>query len=213
MDQIITGDLIVWLQAKGALGPVLFAGVFILATLVLFPASLLTMLAGYLYGPLIGSVTTSFAGLVSAVLAFLISRYLAGERMKAWSVRYPRAQAINTAVSDDGFRMVFLLRLASILPFIPLSFLLGMSRIRTRLYALATWFGLLPGTILYVFIGSLISDVSQLSERGETVSRITGTLTIAGGIVIIITLMVIARRARRILNQKVTVEHRSDVRN
>lgn len=213
MDQIITGDLIVWLQAKGSLGPVVFAGVFILATLVLFPASVLTMLAGYLYGPLIGSVTTSFSGLVSAVLAFLISRYLAGERMKAWSARYPKAQAINTAVSDDGFRMVLLLRLESILPFIPLSFLLGMSRIRTRQYFLATWFGLLPGTVLYVFIGSLISDVSQLSERGETVSRITGTLTIAGGIVIIITLIMIARRARRILNQKVTVKHRSDVRN
>lgn len=69
--------------------------------------------------------------------------------------------------------MVFLLRLVSILPFVPLSYLLGMSRISTRQYLLATWAGLLPGTVLYVFIGSLVSEVSQLSESGETVSHIT----------------------------------------
>ncbi|WP_413498507.1 TVP38/TMEM64 family protein [Buttiauxella gaviniae] len=82
-------------------------------------------------------------------------------------------QAINTVISDDGFRVVFLLRLVSILPFVPLSYLLGMSRISTRQYLLATWAGLLPGTVLYVFIGSLVSEVSQLSESGETVSHIT----------------------------------------
>jgi len=203
MTPTISDELIAWLQSMGSLGPAMFAGVFILATLLLFPASPLAMLAGYLYGPLIGSVATSFAGLMSAVLAFLISRYLAGERMTAWSLNYPRAQAINTAVSDDGFRVVFLLRLASILPFIPLSYLLGMSRISIRQYVLATWTGLLPGTVLYVFIGSLVSEVSQLSERGETVSHITGALAITGGIVVIMTLTMIARSARRILNQKV----------
>lgn len=82
-------------------------------------------------------------------------------------------QAINTVISDDGFRVVFLLRLVSILPFVPLSYLLGMNRISTRQYLLATWAGLLPGTVLYVFIGSLVSGVSQLSESGETVSHIT----------------------------------------
>lgn len=107
------------------------------------------------------------------VLAFLISRYLTGARIKARSMHYPRMQAINTVISDDGFRVVFLLRLVSILPFVPLSYLLGMSRISTRQYLLATWAGLLPGTVLYVFIGSLVSGVSQLSESGETVSHIT----------------------------------------
>lgn len=204
MTPTISEELIAWLQTMGSLGPALFASVFILATLLLFPASPLAMLAGYLYGPLTGSVATSFAGLMSAVLAFLISRYLAGERMTAWLLGYPRAQAVNTAVSDDGFRVVFLLRLASILPFIPLSYLLGMSRMSIRQYVLATWTGLLPGTVLYVFTGSLVSEVSQLSESGETVSHITWALTIAGGIVVIITLTMIARRARRVLNQKVT---------
>lgn len=202
MDLIMTGDLIAWLQTKDLIGPALFAGIFILATLLLFPASPLSMLAGYLFGPLSGVVTVSSAGLISATLAFLISRYLAAERIKVWLAHYPKARAVNTAVSDDGSRMVFLLRLASIVPFIPLSYLLGISSISIPQYVLATGFGLLPGTIVYVFIGSLISEVSQLSEGGKIVPHITGTLTIAGGIVVVITLAMIARRARRILNQK-----------
>ncbi|MGL4276874.1 MAG: TVP38/TMEM64 family protein [Morganella morganii] len=150
MDTTILEELVRWLQAADFLGPGLFVVVFVLATLFFLPASPLTMAAGFLYGPLTGTAATSFAGLISAVLAFLISRYLAGERMQAWSASFPRARTINIAVSSDGFRVVFLLRLASILPFIPLSYLLGMSCISTSRYVLATWLGLLPGTFLYV---------------------------------------------------------------
>jgi len=64
MDPTISEELIPWLQAMGSLGPALFAGVFILATLLLFPASPLAMLAGYLYG----SVATSFAGLTGPLI-------------------------------------------------------------------------------------------------------------------------------------------------
>lgn len=98
MTPTISDQLIAWLQTMGSLGPAMFAGVFILATLLFFPASPLAMLAGYLYGPLTGSVATSLAGLMSTVLAFLISRYLAGERMTAWSLNYPRAQAITGGI-------------------------------------------------------------------------------------------------------------------
>lgn len=191
------------LQLWGTLGPGLFVVLFVLMTLLFFPASPLAIAAGFLYGPLTGTLATSFAGLISAVLAFLISRYLVRNRMQIWLARFPRAAAIDTAVSSDGFRVVFLLRLASILPFIPVSYLMGVARIRAGAYVLATWLGLLPGTFLYVFVGSLVSEVSQLSEGGKILSPFTGTLTVAGGIVVAITLALITRRARRVLNQAI----------
>lgn len=187
----------------GNTGPRPVCRAFVLMTLLFFPASPLAIAAGFLYGPLTGTLATSFAGLISAVLAFLISRYLVRNRMQIWLARFPRAAAIDTAVSSDGFRVVFLLRLASILPFIPVSYLMGVARIRAGAYVLATWLGLLPGTFLYVFVGSLVSEVSQLSEGGKILSPFTGTLTVAGGIVVAITLALITRRARRVLNQAI----------
>ncbi|MEI7216867.1 VTT domain-containing protein [Pectobacterium carotovorum] len=192
------------LQLWGALGPSLFVVLFVLMTLLFFPASPLAIAAGFLYGPLTGTLATSFAGLISAVLAFLISRYLARNHIHIWLARFPRAAAIDTAVSSDGFRVVFLLRLASILPFIPVSYLMGVARIRVGTYVLATWSGLLPGTFLYVFVGSLVSGISQLSEGGKILSPFTGMLTVAGGIVVAITLAIITRRARSVLNQVIT---------
>lgn len=105
MDPTITEELIARLQAMGSLGLALFAGVFILATLLLFPASPLAMLAGYLYGPLSGLLATSIAGLISAVLAFLISRYLAGARIKARSMHYPgcRPSIQSSLMTDFGW--------------------------------------------------------------------------------------------------------------
>ena len=192
------------LQLWGALGPSLFVVLFVLMTLLFFPASPLAIAAGFLYGPLTGTLATSFAGLISAVLAFLISRYLARNHIQIWLARFPRAAAIDTAVSSDGFRVVFLLRLASILPFIPVSYLMGVARIRVGTYVLATWSGLLTGTFLYVFVGSLVSEISQLSEGGKILSPFTGMLTVAGGIVVAITLAIITRRARSVLNQVIT---------
>lgn len=204
VDNVILQNMVLWLQQAGSLGPGLFIVIFILATLFFFPASALAVAAGFLYGSLAGTVVTSLAGLVSAVIAFLVSRYMTRERMQTWSKRFPKAHAINVAVSTDGFRVVFLLRLASVLPFIPLSYVLGLSSISMRRYAIATGLGLLPGTFLYVLIGSLVSEVSQLSAGGESFSSLTGALAVAGSIVVIFTMIMIARTARRALNREIT---------
>lgn len=191
--------LLMWLQLTGPESVVIFALVFTIATLILIPASPLAAVSGFLYGPILGTLVTSSAGLISATIAFLISRHFLNKRINRWINKHPRVKAINSAVGADGFRVVFLLRLASVLPFIPLSYLLGISDIKIRTYAFATWLGLFPGTLMYVFLGSLVTNVSQFLEEAKTASYSSGVITAAGVLVIIIVMIIITRGARKAL--------------
>jgi uncharacterized membrane protein YdjX (TVP38/TMEM64 family) len=156
-----------WTREAGWLGAGVFALVFIVATLAFVPASPLTTIAGFLYGPVWGTLLVSPVGVVAAALAFGFGRSVARPWVRRRLQHHPRLAAIDSAVGHRGFRIVFLLRLASIVPFAPLSYVLGASRIAGRDFGLASWLGLLPGTFLYVYLGSLVSSVGQIL-RGET---------------------------------------------
>lgn len=99
------------------------------------------------------------------------------------------------------FSNCFLLRLASIVPFAPLSYGLGTSRIARRDFLLATWIGLLPGTFLYAYLGSLAADVAQIISGEITTNRSTQMMTWTGLVVALIALLTVARYARKAINQ------------
>ncbi|MHC8361639.1 TVP38/TMEM64 family protein [Pseudomonas sp. LS2P72] len=189
------------IRALGAVGIVLYAAIFVLATVALVPASMLTALAGFVYGPMWGTLLISPAGLLSATVAFAIGRSF----LRPWVTRRlansPKSAAVDRAIESGGFRIVFLLRLASIVPFAPLSYGLGASRIARRDFMLATWIGLLPGTFLYVYLGSLAADVAQIISGEVTTSRSAQAMTWAGLAVVVLALLTIARYARKAINQ------------
>ncbi|MEQ9946303.1 TVP38/TMEM64 family protein [Pectobacterium aroidearum] len=185
------------IRALGAVGAAVYALIFLLATLVLVPASPLTAIAGFLYGPLWGTLLVSPLGIVSAALAFLIGRSFA----RPWVQRHldsrPRLTAMDRAVAREGFRLVLLLRLSSVVPFAPLSYGLSASRISARDFMLASWLGLLPGTFLYVYLGSLVSSVGQILRNEISVTPLAQALTWVGLAAGLIALWTIARFARQ----------------
>ncbi len=97
--------------------------------------------------------------------------------------------------------MIFLLRLASIVPFAPMSYGLGACRIARRDFPLTTWIGLLPGTFLYAYLGSLAADAAQIISGEVTTNRSTQLMTWAGLVVALIALLTVARYARKAINQ------------
>lgn len=104
-----------------------------------------------------------FAGaVVGSSLAFVVSRYVARPWVEAWAGRHPRYAAIERAVATEGIRIVFLLRLTPLIPFTILNYLLGLTRVRWRDVLLASP-GMLPGTVLYVFYGAVIGDVTAVA--------------------------------------------------
>ncbi|WP_283190911.1 TVP38/TMEM64 family protein [Pseudomonas sp. PMCC200344] len=207
MNQV--ASLIDVLRAYGSYGAILFATLYLLATLAFMPASPLTAIAGFLYGPLWGTLLVLPVAVVSATLAFFITRYMAGPWARRYLDRKPRLAAVDQAVARDGFRIVLLLRLSSIVPFAPLSYTLGASSMRGHSFALASLLGLLPGTFLYAYLGSLVSDVAQLIRGEVPVSSYSHWLSWGGLVAALLALWIIARFARQAIRQS-TVEGSND---
>ena len=199
-------QIVDWLRGHGLAGALVFGLIFVLATLALVPASPLTAIAGYLYGPILGGLLISPAGMASATVAFLIARHLGRPWVRRHVERSRRLSAVDRVVGGNGFRLVLMLRLASIVPFAPLSYSLGASRISTKDFVWASWLGLLPGTFLYAYLGSLASNVEQIL-RGQVETPAGGQwLSWLGLAAALLAIVVIARLARQAIGQSIKEE-------
>ena len=138
----------------GSAGPPIFIGSYAIATVILVPASALTLAAGFLYGPVQGTAIVSAASTLGATLAFLVSRYLARPFVLRKLQDYPKLAAVQSKVSADGANVVFLLRLSPLVPFTLLNYALGVTEVPLASYIGTSWAGMLPATIAYVYLGS-----------------------------------------------------------
>ncbi len=195
-------DFIQWVKGMGPIGGVLYAVFYIAGTALFFPGLPLTLGAGFIYGAVIGTLVVSPASVAGASLAFLIARYLARDWVTRRLKKYPQAAAIDRAIEKSGFKVVVLLRLQPVIPFNMLNYALGLTSIRWRDYALASWIGMLPATVLYVYLGSIMSDVSDLL-RGRPNSGVAGRVLLWGGLVSIVVLVWwLGRIAKRALREE-----------
>ncbi|MEO1498542.1 MAG: TVP38/TMEM64 family protein [Planctomycetota bacterium] len=151
-----------WVRGFGVLGPVLLGAVYVLATVLMAPGLLLTLGAGYLFGVVVGTITVSIASVAGATAAFLVGRYTARDFATGLADRYPRFGAIDAAVAQSGWRIVLLTRLSPLFPFNVINYLYGATRVSLRDYVLASWVGMLPGTVLYVYLGHAAGDLTDL---------------------------------------------------
>ena len=186
-----------WVAGLGAVAPIAFAVLYIAATVLFVPGSLLTLAAGALFGVVKGTAIVIVAASLGACAAFLIARYAARERIARLTERDKRFAAIDRAVGNSGFKIVALLRLSPVFPFNLLNYALGLTSVRFRDYALAC-VAMLPGTLLYVYYGRLIGDVAALAageraERGWSYYLLLG----AGLLATIAVTAILTRIARR----------------
>jgi uncharacterized membrane protein YdjX (TVP38/TMEM64 family) len=145
-----------WLGKFGPWEPVIFVAIYVVATVFLIPGSVLTLGAGALFGVVLGSVCVSISATLGATAAFLVGRYLARDAVARKVERNERFAAIDRAVADEGWKIVFLTRLSPVFPFTLLNYAFGLTRVRLSHYALASWIGMMPGTVTYVYLGSLV---------------------------------------------------------
>lgn len=195
--------LIEWLRGAGALGVLVFAGVYVLGALLMLPGSVLTMGAGFVYGPLWGSVLVSPVSVVVALAGFAIARRGGRARVARWLGASRRLAAIDAAVGQRGLLVVVLLRLSPVLPFAALNYGLGLTRVRRRDYLLGSAIGMLPATILYVYLGAALTEAGQLTGSGATSTPLAQAALWAGLLATALVTIVITRQARRALAQLV----------
>jgi uncharacterized membrane protein YdjX (TVP38/TMEM64 family) len=187
------------LAALGAWGPVAFAAAYAVACVVGVPASLMTLAAGALFGLAVGTAAAFAGALLGATLAFLVSRYVARALVERRVARDARFAALDRAVGAQGRRLVFLLRLSPVFPFVLLNYALGLTRVRLRDYVVASA-GMLPGTLLYVYYGKLAGDVAVLAAGAASPRDAGYWVVLALGLAAtVVVTTIITRLARRAL--------------
>ena len=157
----------VWVQSLGVWGPLAFIVGYGIAAVVLIPVVLLTLSGGAIFGFRRGMIYVTLGAILGATLAFFAGRYLVRHFVEAYVHRHPRLAAIDRAVESEGARLVFLLRLSPIVPFVLLNYVLGISRITLRDYMIGLT-GMLPAIAAYVYAGKVAGDLASLASGAAT---------------------------------------------
>ncbi|XP_010477556.1 PREDICTED: uncharacterized protein LOC104756634 [Camelina sativa] len=150
-----------YIEGYGTAGYALFIAVYAGLEILAIPALPLTMSAGLLFGPLIGTIIVSISGTMAASVAFLIARYFARERILKLVEDNKKFLAIDKAIGENGFRVVTLLRLSPLLPFSLGNYLYGLTSVKFVPYVLGSWLGMLPGSWAYVSAGAFGRAIIQ----------------------------------------------------
>lgn len=182
----------------GVWGPVLFILVYIVAAVLFVPGSVLTLGAGAIFGVVWGSVYVSIAATLGATAAFLVGRYLARDWVARKIEGNETFAAIDRAVADEGWKIVGLTRLSPVFPFTLLNYAFGLTRVKLGHYMLASWIGMMPGTVMYVYLGSLARAGAAVEEKTPAEWALYGV----GLVATIAVTVFITRIARRALAQR-----------
>lgn len=192
-------ELVDWIRGAGLWGVAAYAAVYVAAAILMIPGSLLTLGAGLAYGPLWGTLLVSPVSVTAATLAFLLGRTVFRDWIARRTAADPRFAAVDAAVGENGLRIVMLLRLSPVFPFNVLNYALGLTAVRPRDYVLGSFVGMLPGTFLYVYLGSLVSDVASLGAGTSEGGVARQALTVVGLAATVVATVYITRIAKRAL--------------
>jgi uncharacterized membrane protein YdjX (TVP38/TMEM64 family) len=161
----------------GALGPAIYFVLYVLGTVVLAPSPLMSIAAGVAFGwwglPL--AVISATAG---ATCSFLLSRYFFGETLEDWLMQRRISKAAKNAVDEEGWRVLLLLRLSPVVPFGLLNYLLGLTNTPVTIYVLWTAIGILPGSIVDIYIGIVGASAGGTAQFAYMVLGLVATVIV-----------------------------------
>ena len=187
------------IRRGGAWSPVIYIACYVVLTAAFVPAGALTLLGGAIFGVLEGA-TLAFAGaMIASWVAFLSARYLARGMVQSRIERTPRLAHIVEAVSHQGRRVVFLLRLSPVIPFSLVNVSSGITNIRFVDFALAG-VGMIPVSLLYAYYGAALGEVVALSGREHPADTMHCVFLALGLIATLVVTIIVGRIAKRSLD-------------
>ena len=201
--QIYLQNALVWIDSLGFWGWAAFIGIYIFACIFLLPGSILTLGAGVLFGVFKGSFVVSIASIFGASAAFLMGRTLARNWISEKTKDNAKLSAVDKAIQKEGWKIVLLARLSPVFPFNLLNYFFGVTKVSFKDYFFSSWIGMFPGTVMYVYIGSLAGSLANLS--GQTHSRTWGewVLYVVGLLATVLVTIYVTRLAKKVLDEKI----------
>ena len=160
-----------WVTHMGVVGIFIFIGVYAVATVLLAPGSILTIGAGFAFGLWKGFLAVSAGSILGAALAFLVARFIARDKVEAIAQRNDKFRNLDAAIGREGAKLIFLLRLSPVIPFNLSNYFYGLTSVKFWPYVLASWIGMIPGTFLYVYIGTAGQAAVSAAAGGQAMER------------------------------------------
>lgn len=199
-------SLLQWVEENPTSGIIAFTLFVFVATIAFIPGAILTIGAGFVFerawgelgiGILVGTVTVFVGASVGAIVSFLIGRYLLRDCVDRLAHRYSIFEALDSVMKQKGFRIMALLRLSPIIPFNAINYISGVTSISLLAYSLAN-IAILPGTVLFVFVGASAGCITNNMGSGATVTIISFVL---GAVFAVFAIFLTSFYARRELNR------------
>ena len=183
----------VWVAGLGPAGYVVYTlGYGIVG--VFFPASILTIGAGVLFGVVGGTIVVAIGATIAATLAFLLARTILRKRIEAMAAKNPKFRAVDRAVAREGAKIVVLVRLAAVFPFLFVNYAFGLTGIGLVPYVIATFLGILPATVAFVYLGAAGAAVA-------TQQTTRSAITVAGALIALGVSIYVGRIAARAIRR------------
>ncbi|MBE9126256.1 MULTISPECIES: TVP38/TMEM64 family protein [unclassified Coleofasciculus] len=192
-----------WIDSLGAVGAIAFILLYIIATVAFLPGSILTLGAGVVFGVILGSLYVFIGATIGATAAFLVGRYLA----RGWVAKKiegnKKFRAIDEAVGREGLKIVLLTRLSPIFPFNLLNYAYGITGVSLKDYIIGS-VGMIPGTIMYVYIGSLAGSLATVGTEAQPANpTVQWAIRIIGFIATVAVTLYVTKVARKALEEEV----------
>ncbi|MGL5940910.1 MAG: TVP38/TMEM64 family protein [Waterburya sp.] len=193
-----------WVDNLGAVAPLVFILIYVIATVAFLPGSVLTLGAGVLFGVIQGSIYVFIGATLGETIAFLLGRYLLRGLISKKIASHQKFQAIDQAIGKEGFKIVLLTRLSPIFPFNLLNYGLGVTGVSLKDYVLGS-VGIIPGTIMYVYIGSLAGSIATIGSESQPDANPIAqwTIRIIGFIATVAVTLYITKIARKALDESI----------
>lgn len=200
--------LLEMVEGMGHYGPLAMIGGFVAVCLFSVPGAPLTLGCGFLFGVTKGAAVAAAGSTIGATAAFLIARFGGRRFIRAKVARKIRFRRLDRAARHHGFTIVLLTRMSPVFPFNLLNYVFGLTSVHFRDYIFATLIGVVPVSILYVYVGSLMKTLTQVATGRVEPSAlepwvIVTSLVLTAGVVI-----GLAAVARRMLERALRAEEK-----
>ena len=178
------------------LGIVYFSFIYIVAVIFILPGSWLSLLAGFLYGPLLGTLIVFISAFLGATISFFLSKKLFFLRVQDIISKFSKLSLLEKVISKGGLKLIVLTRLSPLFPFSLLNYFYGINKISYKNFAISL-FCILPGSYLYCSLGSFANNLSEIKEL-KTNNIIINVISILSTALVIYFL---AKYANEIINE------------
>jgi len=193
--------LLNWIDSVGGWGALVFIGVELVVVVFLLPGILFTLGAGFLFGPLLGTLCIVIGQTLGGALAFIAARTLLGDKAARLIARHESIANLDRRVSEKGWKIIMLTRMIPLFPFKLSNYCFGVMRFNLRGFVLGTAIGVVPISLTTVYAGSLARDLAtmeSLAARGIGMWTLYGIALAA----LVALVVLLGRHARAKLNME-----------